>query len=259
MLAQSYEAFDLAEGSARRTCPSHGVRGYLSCESRSVGLGAGAKLPTEVRSSYVTAGTHNRSIKLSCSWRVWIKGRYVVRQGRHGRLSATRGHRSRPERWCRCLRLRVLRSKFGRAPSIVDLADQLRGELDDHRVFEDRRNHSLAHGIEGGIIVRQFILNRQERMAKIPMLFFYATPTNGSDLAAIARLASVNPQFRGLVPLEGNDLLRPIQSTVARLDDQSIASYCAVEDLPTLGIMIVTRSSATSLCNRAINPLWRTT
>jgi len=108
----------------------------------------------------------------------------------------------------------------------------------------------------GGIIVRQFLLNQPNRITKVPLVFFYATPTNGSDMASVAKLASINPQFRGMLPLEGNDLLQAIQSMwLASEKAKSIASYCAVEELPTLGIMVVTRSSATSLCNRELDPL----
>ena len=145
--------------------------------------------------------------------------------------------------------------RFGAAPSIADLADQLRGALDDHRVFEEHdKTVFLAHSM-GGIVVRQFLLNNQDKISKVPMVFFYATPTNGSDLASIARFASANPQFRGMVPLEGNDLLQSIQSMWLNSERaKSIASYCGVEELPTLGVMVVPRSSATALCNRGLDP-----
>jgi hypothetical protein len=107
----------------------------------------------------------------------------------------------------------------------------------------------------GGIVVRHFLLNHQDQIEKVPMVFFYATPTNGSEMAAVGQLASVNPQLRGMVPIKGNDLLQSIQSGWLNSDKaKSIASYCAVEELPTFGIMIVTRSSATSLCNRPLDP-----
>jgi pimeloyl-ACP methyl ester carboxylesterase len=145
--------------------------------------------------------------------------------------------------------------KFSLAPSIVDLSDQLRGELDDHRVFDEHRAVVfLAHSM-GGIIVRQFLLTNRERIQKVPMIFFYATPTNGSDLAALARIASANPQLRGMTPLEGNDFLQSIQSGwLNSLQVQAIASHCAVEELPMYGQIVVSRSSASSLCNRGLDP-----
>jgi pimeloyl-ACP methyl ester carboxylesterase len=146
--------------------------------------------------------------------------------------------------------------RFGAAPSIVDLADQLRGDLDDNHVFEDHQKVVfLAHSM-GGIVVREFLLNQQARLAKVPMIFFYATPTNGSELAALSKLASSNPQLRGMAPIEGNDLLQSIQSMwLGSEQARSISSYCGVEELPTNGVMVVSRSSSTSLCNRGFDPI----
>jgi hypothetical protein len=79
----------------------------------------------------------------------------------------------------------------------------------------------------GGIIVRQFLLNHQERMSQVPMIFFYAAPTNRSELASLAEIASANPQLRGMKPIEGNDLLQSLQSMwLSSQAAKSIASYC---------------------------------
>jgi pimeloyl-ACP methyl ester carboxylesterase len=92
--------------------------------------------------------------------------------------------------------------KVGPAPSIVGLVAQFRGALEDQRVFEDHKSIVfLAHSM-GGIIVRQFLLTRHD-LAKIAMLYFYATLTNGAELARTAREISGNAQLRGLIPLEG--------------------------------------------------------
>jgi len=143
---------------------------------------------------------------------------------------------------------------FSLAPSIADLADQLRGALDDHEVFKQHKQVVfLAHSM-GGIVVRQYLLGNQDMIPSVPMIYFYATPTNGSELAALARIASANPQLRGMTPIEGNDFLQSIQSFWLNCKAQSIASYCGVEELPTDGQIVVTRSSATSLCNRPLDP-----
>ena len=106
----------------------------------------------------------------------------------------------------------------------------------------------LAHSM-GGIIVRQYLLGNQDRIPSVPMIYFDATPTAGSEWAALARIASANPQLRGMTPIESNDFLQSIQSEWLDLNKaQSIASYCGVEELQTDGQIIVPRSSATSLC-----------
>jgi hypothetical protein len=108
----------------------------------------------------------------------------------------------------------------------------------------------------GGIIVRQFLLNRRDHLPQIPMLYFYATPTNGSELTVAAREISNNPQLRGMLPLEGNGLLQVIQSGWMNWPEvKSVPSYCAFETLPTAGVEVVSESSATALCNQAFDPM----
>jgi triacylglycerol esterase/lipase EstA (alpha/beta hydrolase family) len=146
--------------------------------------------------------------------------------------------------------------KFSTAASIVGLADQLRGSLEDNRVFEDHQQVVFLSHSMGGIIVRQFLLTKRDRVAKVPMLYFYATPTNGSELTEIAKQVSSNPQLRGMLPLEGNDLLQSIQSGwLGGVDLRRIPSYCAYETLPTDGVNIVSISSATALCNQDLDPI----
>jgi triacylglycerol esterase/lipase EstA (alpha/beta hydrolase family) len=224
---------------------------------RWLGTSFSGKAPPEVKASYVTTGTHHKFIAV-----IFVHGIFGTKDD----TWLSKGHQdSFPQLLASDPDLKdkvdvfafeYFTPKFGNAPSIVDLADQLRGDLDDNRVFEDHdKIVFLAHSM-GGIVVRQYLLNRQDRVPKVPMVFFYATPTNGSEMASIAKLASINPQFRGMVPLEGNDLLQSIQSMwLGSNAIKAVASYCAVEELSTFGIPIVTRSSATSLCNRAVDPI----
>jgi pimeloyl-ACP methyl ester carboxylesterase len=146
--------------------------------------------------------------------------------------------------------------KFGNANSIVGLADQFRGSLDDHRVFDNHQRVVFVSHSMGGLVVRLFLLNKRERLAKVPMLYFYATPTNGSELTIAAREISKNPQLRGMLPLEGNDLLQSIQSLWLGWDAaKKLPSYCAYETLPTFGVMVVSMGSATALCNEDLDPI----
>lgn len=221
-------------------------------------FGADARLKSapEVDSSYVTAGAHNKQVAV-----VFVHGVFGTKDetwlNNESKVDFPELLATDPEfsEKVDVFVFEYFTPKFSLAPSIVDVADQLRGALDDHQVFEQHREVVfLAHSM-GGIIVRQFLLSNQDRLPKVPMIFFYATPTNGSELAALAKIASANPQLRGMTPIEGNDFLQSIQSgwlnsTRAR----SIASYCGVEELQTYGEIVVSRSSATSLCNRGLDP-----
>jgi hypothetical protein len=58
-----------------------------------------------------------------------------------------------------------------------------------------------------------------------------------------------------MTPIESNDFLQSIQSGwLNSTKAQTIASYCGIEELETYGQIVVPRSSATSLCNRALDP-----
>ena len=220
------------------------------------GTGPEVKGPAEVNSAYVTDGQHDRAVVV-----VFVHGIFGTKDDTW--LLPGAGN-SFPQLLAADPELKdkvdvfafeYFTPKFGSAPSIVDLADQLRGELEDHQVFQKHQQVVfLAHSM-GGIIVRQLLLAHQDRINKVPMAFFYATPTNGSELASLAKLASSSPQLRGMAPIEGNDFLQSIQSMWLNSEKaRSIASYCGVEELPTFGVMVVTRSSATSLCNRGLDP-----
>jgi pimeloyl-ACP methyl ester carboxylesterase len=219
-------------------------------------FGLSSRGKPEVKSSYILQGTHGNAIVVVFVHGVFgTKDETWLNPGSGASFPELLANDPELKGKLDVFAFEFFTPRFGAAPSIVDLADQLRGALDDHRIFEDHKQTVfLAHSM-GGIVVRQFLLNNQNRISNVPMIFFYATPTNGSDLASIAKFASVNPQFRGMVPLESNDLLQSIQSMwLSSNSAKSIASYCGVEELPTLGVMVVPRSSATALCNRGLDP-----
>src|SRR4029077_15344359 len=98
--------------------------------------------------------------------------------------------------------------------------------------FEDhKRVIFLSHSM-GGLVVRQYLLTKHD-LSRVAMLYFYATPTSGSDLTRIAPVISTNPQLRAMLPLEGNDFLQSIQdSWINWQQAQTIPSFCAYETIP---------------------------
>jgi pimeloyl-ACP methyl ester carboxylesterase len=144
---------------------------------------------------------------------------------------------------------------FSNAASIVELAGQLRGSLEDHRVFEDHKNVIFLSHSMGGLVVRQYLLTKHD-LSQVPMLYFYATPTNGVQLTEIALMFSWNPQLRGMLILHANDLLQSMQSQWFEWEQaKQVPSYCAFETLPTYGVLVVPRDSATALCNQPPDPI----
>jgi pimeloyl-ACP methyl ester carboxylesterase len=140
------------------------------------------------------------------------------------------------------------------ANRIPDLAEQLRGALDDNDVWSHDKVIFVAHSM-GGLIVRQYLSVHREHVSQVPMMYFYAVPTNGAPVTAVAQKISDNPQLRGMLPLEGNDFLDSL--TYSWLADdklKNLTTSCAFESDDTYGIRIVPQESAIALCS-SVDPL----
>lgn len=141
------------------------------------------------------------------------------------------------------------------ASKIPDLAAQLRGALEDNQVWTKHKQVIFVAHSMGGLIVRQDLITEGDHVLQVPMLYFYAVPTNGAAVTDVARHISDNPQLRGMLPLEGNDFLDAVM--IDWLADERlkrIKTFCAFESLDTDGIRIVPQSSALSLCTEVADP-----
>jgi pimeloyl-ACP methyl ester carboxylesterase len=144
---------------------------------------------------------------------------------------------------------------FGSAASVQGLAQQLRGSLEDSRVFENHEHVIFVSHSMGGLVVRRYLLTKHE-MGKVPMLYFYATPANGSELTELASRLSTNKQLKAMLPYEGNDFLQTIHDEwVSWPAARDLPSFCAYETMPTYGLWVVPQSSAEALCNRSSDPM----
>ena len=140
--------------------------------------------------------------------------------------------------------------QFGSSASVPQLVSELRGALEDQGVLQHKHLIFVSHSM-GGIIVRQFLVTHTYLANKVALLYFYATPTNGSDAAVIARKISFNSQLRALLPYDSSDLLQSISDQWDAQDSlRRIPSHCAYETLPTDGVLVVSAASARALCNR---------
>ncbi len=142
------------------------------------------------------------------------------------------------------------------ALTIDELASNLRTSLVADGVLSENKLAFVAHSM-GGIVTRGFILRyRSEVAAKIRFLYFFGTPTDGSEYANIVSL-SQNSQFGQIVAVKPGDP-RFLEN---QRDDWQAAkftfpSYCAYEKRPVFAhVIIVSEASATRLCGsvRAIN------
>ena len=109
----------------------------------------------------------------------------------------------------------------------------------------------------GGLITRAYLLKNHELTPeRVRMLYFFSTPTNGSQVANLARLFSNNPQLVDLRPMTTNDagVLGLYQSHWKNSPLRTIPTYCAYERRTTRGLQVVERASATHLCSMRDDP-----
>jgi pimeloyl-ACP methyl ester carboxylesterase len=145
--------------------------------------------------------------------------------------------------------------RFGHASTITGLASKLRLALNSHRVFQDHQQVAFLVHSMGGLVVRQFLIQSRD-LSKVKMVYFSASPTNGADIAAIGRALFWNPQLRGMLSVQSNDFLQAIQSDWRNWPEaMALPSYCAYEEMPTYGIIVVPFASATAFCNRDLDPI----
>ena len=143
--------------------------------------------------------------------------------------------------------------KAGNSLSIGEVADNLRITLNVRGVLRYKQITFICHSM-GGLITRAFLVKyREDLAAKIRLLYFFSTPTTGSQYADIATILSKNPQFIQMRSMaEPASYLADLQSNwLAAANLSRIPSYCAYEKQPLYGQLIVGIDSATQLCNRS--------
>jgi pimeloyl-ACP methyl ester carboxylesterase len=137
--------------------------------------------------------------------------------------------------------------------SIDELSESMRLRLRDAGIENKKRIVFLTHSM-GGLVARAYLLKYRAVAERVSFMYFFSTPTTGSQLASLAAVASSNPQ---LVKMKVNistdylgDLLR--QWLAAGFQ---FPTYCAYEKRKTFGIEVVTFESGSALCNKALDPI----
>jgi pimeloyl-ACP methyl ester carboxylesterase len=147
--------------------------------------------------------------------------------------------------------------KIATADSIDELAGRMNDVLTVDKVLSGHDQAVFICHSMGGLVTRAFLLKARPSPQKVPMIYFFATPTTGANVTEIARHLSNNPQLKDMLPLREDGYVGDLQNRWLATSDETglsypltIASYCAYEKLDTFGVRIVERQSATNLCNR---------
>jgi tetratricopeptide (TPR) repeat protein len=141
----------------------------------------------------------------------------------------------------------------GEELSIDEISENMRLLFDTDKVSAHSKIVFIAHSM-GGLVVRSYLLKNPNSASHTPMIYFFSTPTTGSELASIALLVANNPQLAQIKPMRSAEFLANLQRQW--LDaDLNIASFCAYETKKTFGINVVTQGSASNLCNKRLDPI----
>lgn len=146
--------------------------------------------------------------------------------------------------------------KLDVALNIDELGEDLRSTFDDQKLAKYDKVVFVCHSM-GGVVARSFLIKYRENWAsKIKLIYYYATPTNGSQLASWARLISKNKQLENL-RIENGDryLADQYRAWLAVPTLRDIPAFCAYEKRETSVAKVVEFSSASAICNRELDPI----
>jgi pimeloyl-ACP methyl ester carboxylesterase len=149
---------------------------------------------------------------------------------------------------------------IGRASNIEEIAVRSLGAIKDAGLFARYDNVIFVAHSMGGLVTKRLLktLQGEDRAAfdKVRAVVFFATPANGSNIAAMAEWMSSNPQFRDMAPADFSSFLQVLENDwQALLRSRSPTapfprSYCAYETLPAHGMkVVVPRSAAQGRCD----------
>jgi len=143
---------------------------------------------------------------------------------------------------------------FGPSYTIDELIENMRLVLENDEVFQShKRVVFLCHSM-GGLLVRGYLKRYQGQATQVPLIYFYSTPTAGSQITQLAHFMSKNPQLKGMLPAHAGDFVTDLQHDWRALPTHP-NSRCAYETLDTYGIRIVDEQSATALCDGPVDPI----
>lgn len=144
---------------------------------------------------------------------------------------------------------------LGKSYDVDQLAEKLFRDFARDKVSDYREILFVCHSM-GGLATRAYLLKYRDVVPKVPMIYFYSTPSTRGSLAAFAAKLSKNPQFDNMTDIADNTYLSSQQSSWLAAGFQNrIKSFCAYELKETYGAVIVDQGSATNLCTQRLDPI----
>lgn len=136
--------------------------------------------------------------------------------------------------------------------NIDQIPDDLHRRLTNDNVISNHREVIFVAHSMGGIVVRDYLLRNPSGLTpdRVSLLYFYSTPTLGSQVANIARHFCPSQQLNAMRTLatRASSELAIFENHWQNSAFRTTPTFCAYETQRTHGVQIVERSSATHLC-----------
>jgi pimeloyl-ACP methyl ester carboxylesterase len=128
-------------------------------------------------------------------------------------------------------------------PSMFQLLGEVNGVLESHKQVA-----FVAHSM-GGLVVREFLLQYSQLASKVPFIFLFGTPGEGSRIANWVRSVGVkNDQVDDLTTIDTNTFLRS-QNVRWVKKPVAIKTLCGFETRTTMFLPVVPLESGSLLCD----------
>lgn len=138
--------------------------------------------------------------------------------------------------------------------TLADIASNLYNRLTADNVFSGHQQVIFVAHSMGGILVQQLLITytKEKLSEKVPAIFLYGTPDEGSRIANLAHYFNRDPLLKELQSGEGNFVLPDMDQKWHHSEASQIKRYCAYETRPEDGFKIVNRNSATRGCDDSV-------
>jgi hypothetical protein len=140
--------------------------------------------------------------------------------------------------------------------SIDGASNKLDHVLEDAGIWKYEQVVFVAHSMGGLVLMHELTMN-PDRSRNIPLMIFYASPQEGSQITDIADHIVTNDAIRQMLPVDRNHFLRDLSNRWVNFkrSGQAPTVVCGYETKKTGGVMIVPYSSSSRFCDEVASPI----
>jgi hypothetical protein len=142
----------------------------------------------------------------------------------------------------------------GNTMTVDEVVTSLNSILTSDGIFEKHREVVFVCHSLGGIVIQQSLITFREHANKVPYIYFFSVPEEGSQIATLGKLFSSDPLLEALFHGNENGYLLTLENQW-KAAHFKIHRYCAYEKKTLKGFLVVDRLSATRNCDDPAIPI----